>query len=61
MSYIEKVEAELVKKLGSHEEIKSVVRWVSERILESYKNGIISGRKGGSSKRQPHDSSGAAE
>ncbi len=47
MSYIQEFEAELVKKLQSTEEPAAVVRWVSEKVLESYKNGIEAGRKGG--------------
>ena len=47
MSYIEEFEAELVKKLHSSEEPAAVVRWVSEKVLESYKNGIAAGQKGG--------------
>lgn len=46
MSYIEQFEAELVKKLQSAEDSASIVRWISERVLESYRNGISAGQKG---------------
>jgi hypothetical protein len=46
MSYIEQFEAELVKKLQGTEDPAAIVRWVSERVLESYKNGITAGQKG---------------
>jgi uncharacterized membrane-anchored protein len=45
MSYIEQFEQELSKKLTSSETGEQIVRWVSEKILESYKNGIVAGRK----------------
>jgi hypothetical protein len=46
MSYIEEFEQELVKKLQSNEAPASIVRWVSEKVLESYRNGIKAGQKG---------------
>jgi hypothetical protein len=46
MSYIEEFEAELVKKLQSNEAPAAIVRWVSEKVLESYRNGITAGQKG---------------
>ena len=46
MTYIEQFEAELVKKLNSNEDEASVVRWISEKVLESYRNGITAGQKG---------------
>ena len=47
MSYIQQFEAELLKKLNSSTEDDAViVRWVSEKVLESYKNGITAGQKG---------------
>ncbi len=45
MSYIKEFETELMKKLNSSETGEAVVRWVSEKILESYKNGIAAGKK----------------
>ena len=45
MSYIKDFEVELSKKLNAHEDIASVVRWVSEKVLESFKHGIIAGKK----------------
>lgn len=52
MTYIENFEAELMKKLNSQEEATSIVRWISEKILESFRNGITAGRKGETVKRQ---------
>ena len=36
MSYIESFEQELIAKLNGNEDNASVVRWVSEKVLESY-------------------------
>ena len=47
MSYIQQFEAELLKKLNSgNEDDTAIVRWVSEKVLESYRNGITAGQKG---------------
>jgi hypothetical protein len=46
MSYIEQFEQELIAKLNGKEDNAAVVRWVAERVLESYKNGITAGQKG---------------
>ena len=46
MTYIEQFEAELLKKLNSGLDGESVIRWVSEKVLESYRNGITAGQKG---------------
>ena len=46
MTYIEQFEAELVAKLQGDEDTASIVRWVSEKVLESYRNGITAGHKG---------------
>src|SRR5690242_17476767 len=46
MTYIQEFEAELQKKLEGSAETTSIVRWVSEKVLESYKNGITAGQKG---------------
>ena len=46
MSYIEQFEQELLGKLNGAEDTDSVVRWVSEKVLESYRNGITAGQKG---------------
>ena len=59
MSYITDFEAEFAKKLMSSEKSESIVKWVSEKLLESYKNGITAGQKGatvirkGQSRRSP--------
>ena len=47
MSYIEQFEQELLKKLQGAEDTAAIVRWVSEKVLESYRNGITAGQKGG--------------
>lgn len=46
MSYIEQFEQELLGKLNGAGDTASVVRWVSEKVLESYRNGITAGQKG---------------
>ena len=46
MSYIKEFETELTKKLESEEDTASIVRWISEKVLESYRNGITAGQKG---------------
>lgn len=51
MSYIEEFETELARKLLSNETSETVVRWVSEKVLESYRNGIKAGQKGEMVKR----------
>jgi hypothetical protein len=52
MSYIKDFEAELQKKLDGTEDTASIVRWISERVLESYRNGITAGQKGETVMRQ---------
>lgn len=53
MTYIEQFEAELAKKLESAEDdTATLVKWVTEKVLESYRNGITAGRKGETVKRQ---------
>lgn len=52
MTYIEQFEAEFLKKLNGTEDEASIVRWVSEKVLESYKNGITAGQKGAQVIRQ---------
>ncbi len=65
MSYIEQFEQELVAKLNGSEDTASIVRWVSEKVLESFKNGVIAGRKRATVARQGQgrrqDSSDKAE
>lgn len=47
MSYIESFEAELTRKLDTGaESTAEIVRWVSEKVLESYRNGITAGQQG---------------
>ena len=53
MSYIETFDAELAAKLETGmESTAEIVRWVSEKVLESYRNGITAGQKGATVKRQ---------
>ena len=52
MSYIKDFEAQLLEMLNGTEDDATVVRWVSERMLESYRNGITAGQKGETVKRQ---------
>ena len=51
MSYIEEFEKQLIAKLNGEEDEASIVRWVSEKVLESYRNGITAGQKGATVKR----------
>jgi hypothetical protein len=51
MTYITDFEAQLTKKLLSDETAESIVRWVSEEILKSYRNGIKAGKNGADVKR----------
>jgi hypothetical protein len=46
MSYINEFEQELKAKLNGAEGEDEIVRWVSEKVLESYRNGIKAGQKG---------------
>jgi hypothetical protein len=53
MTYIEAFDADLAAKLESGTETtEEIVRWVSEKVLESYRNGITAGQKGATVKRQ---------
>lgn len=46
MTYIQDFESQLLKQLDSSTDFPALVRWVSEKVLESYRNGIKAGRKG---------------
>jgi hypothetical protein len=47
MSYIQQFETELAQKLDNGtDNTATIVRWVSEKVLESYRNGITAGQKG---------------
>jgi hypothetical protein len=46
MSYITEFEVELEKKLNGSEDTATIIAWVAEKILESYRNGIKAGQKG---------------
>jgi hypothetical protein len=45
MTYLKEFEAELVKRIA-YSDFDSFIRWVSEKLLESYRNGITAGQKG---------------
>lgn len=47
MTYLQQFEAELTEKLeNGTDNTTAIVRWVSEKVLESYRNGITAGQKG---------------
>ncbi len=47
MTFIQQFEAELTQKLeNGTDNTAAIVRWASERVLESYRNGIGAGQKG---------------
>ncbi len=46
MSYINAFEEQLANKIASGEDKDAIVRWVSNKILESFKNGVAYGRNG---------------
>jgi hypothetical protein len=46
MSYLNEFEQELKSKLNSAEGEEAIIRWISEKVLESYRNGIKAGQKG---------------
>jgi hypothetical protein len=47
MSYIGDFEQELIEKLDrGTEDTATIARWITEKVLESYKNGITAGQKG---------------
>jgi hypothetical protein len=52
MSYLEQFEAELTRRIESaQEDTASIVRWVVEKQLASYRAGIKAGRDGAEVKR----------
>jgi hypothetical protein len=59
MTYMEQLEAELHDKLNYGNDEEAIIRWISEKVLESYRNGIKAGQKGaqvirdGKSRRRP--------
>jgi uncharacterized membrane-anchored protein len=46
MTYMQQFESELVKKLQGKEDTATVIRWICEQVLQSYKNGITAGQNG---------------
>ena len=51
MSYITDFETEFAKKLESSESSQALTKWVCEKLLESYRNGITAGQRGETVKR----------
>jgi hypothetical protein len=52
MTYLESFEAELARRIESaQEDTASIVRFVTEKVLESYRNGIKAGQSGAVVKR----------
>lgn len=45
-SYLNDFERELAARIESGEDTTSLVRWVAEEVLRSYRNGIAAGQKG---------------
>ena len=61
MSYITDFEGELTKKLeDGTDNTTAIVRWVSEKILESFKNGVIAGKKGSQRIHKGQNATGVA-
>jgi hypothetical protein len=51
MTFIEQFEAEIARRIESAtDSTADIVRWASETVLESYRNGIIAGQKGATMK-----------
>jgi len=46
MTFIQQFEQELSRQLESGADSIAIIRWASERVLESYRNGITAGQKG---------------
>jgi hypothetical protein len=46
MTYIEQFETELRKKYDEAQDEEVLFRWICEKVLESYRNGITAGQKG---------------
>jgi hypothetical protein len=51
MNYLSEFEQTLARKLVSNETADAIVRWVSEEVLKSYRNGIKAGKNGAEVKR----------
>ncbi len=52
MTFIEQFERDFAVALQGDASEAELVRWASERVLESYRNGITAGQKGATVKRQ---------
>jgi len=51
MNYLKMFEDELGKRLDRGEDLATIARWASEKVLESYRNGIKAGQQGEQVKR----------
>ena len=62
---VEEFEQEFARKLEAEGDSNVLILWASEKVLESYRNGITAGQKGATVKRQGksrrRDSFGKAE
>jgi hypothetical protein len=51
MKYLEQIEAEFIAELRASKSDARLARWVSEKVLASYRNGIKAGQNGAQVKR----------
>lgn len=51
MTFIEQFELQLAGMMETEADVSRIVRWASEKVLESYRNGIKAGRDGATVKR----------
>jgi hypothetical protein len=69
MSYMEDFEKALRHRIGSlavevkdgkpyifESQLEELIKWLKDRIYESYKNGLEAGKKGGKQWKKGHDS-----
>lgn len=61
MTYLEKFEAEFIKKVDGDQSLESIAKWVAGKLLESYKNGITVGQKGEMVRKPKKDSPSKAQ
>lgn len=52
MTFIEQFELQLAGMMETEADVSRIVRWASEKVLESYRNGITAGRNGETVKRK---------
>lgn len=51
MTFIEQFERQLAGMMETEQDVSRIIRWASEKVLESYRNGIKAGRDGVTVKR----------